>query len=96
MAIKDESTSVKLGAGAVIAGLLSAFGSFMIYATSTFMDPPGWVRIPTMALFPLGALASLGLGALALPGKGRSMAIVGWVACFAGLAIFVYAIVVLS
>ncbi|TLN26318.1 hypothetical protein FDZ71_00800 [bacterium] len=96
MASPTEGTSVKLGFGALIAGVLSAFGSFMIYGSSTFLNPPEWTRIPTMALFPLGALASLLLGSMAFAGRGRGMAIAGWIASLIAVALFVYAITTLG
>lgn len=88
--------SVMLGAATLIAGVLSAFGSFMIYGSTVWFDPPGWLRIPTMALFPLGLLASLPLGLMAFRGRGKATAIAGWVASAVGLALFVYAIVALG
>ena len=54
MAEFNERRSSTFGAAALVAGLLSLFGSGMIYATSVWIDPPGWVRIPSMAAFPLG------------------------------------------
>lgn len=96
MAASDGERSNKFGAAALIAGLLSAFGSFMIYASSVWLNPPGWVRIPTMALFPLGLLASFGLGIVAMRGPGKAMAIAGWLASLLGVALFVYAIIALS
>jgi hypothetical protein len=87
---------VKLGAAALIAGTLSAVGSFMIYGSSVWFDPAGWLRIPSMLLFPLGLLASASLGLMAIKGRGKALAIAGWAASVAGLALFVYAIVVLG
>lgn len=75
---------------------MSSSTASSIYATSTMIDPPAWVRVPLMALCPVGPLVSLPLGAIALQGRGRGMGIAGWAASAAGLALFAYAIAALS
>jgi hypothetical protein len=42
MAASGKRGPIGFGLAALIAGLLSAFGSFMIYSTSVWFDPPGW------------------------------------------------------
>ncbi len=80
----------------MIAGVFSAIGSLMIYASSVWIDPPGWVRIPLMAMFPIGLLLAMILGLQALKGRGRALGIAGLAVAAAGLALFIYAITTLG
>jgi hypothetical protein len=91
-----ERRSRVLGVWALVAGLLSAFGSATIYASSVWLDPPNWVRLVTMPLFPIGMIAVVPLGSMAVRGPGKRLAIAGWLATLAGFALFIYAIVSLS
>jgi len=85
-----------LGTAALVAGLLSAYGSFMIYGTTVWFNPPSWFRISSMAMFPLGLLVVVPSALMSMRGNGRSRGIVGLVAAGAGLALFGFAIATLA
>lgn len=74
------------------AGVLAAVGVAMVGLTSFVpsFDPPGWIRIPVIALFPIGMLASFGLAVGALLARtGRVWAISGIAVSVLALAAFV-------
>ena len=69
-----------LGVLSFAASMLALFSVIMITLTSLMpgFNPPGWIRIGTMAPLPLALIASVALGAAALfRQSGRAWAIAG-------------------
>ena len=79
-----------LGVISFICGILAAGSAAMIGFTSfTAFNPPGWLRIITMAPFPVVLIAAAGFGLAALKrGSGRVWAILGIV--LAGLSVIAF------
>ena len=89
---KTNAQGPILGVLAFIAGVLTAVSVTMIGFTSfTAFDPPGWLRMVSMAPLPGVALVSLIFGWVGLKnGSGRSWAIAGLV--ITGLALIAFVI----
>lgn len=82
----------RFGVLSLAAGVLAVVGVGMIGLTSFVpsFDPPGWVRIPVIMLFPVGMLASFGLAIAALLARtGRAWAISGILVSVLALGAFV-------
>ncbi|HCC79416.1 MAG: hypothetical protein A2X25_06820 [Chloroflexi bacterium GWB2_49_20] len=69
-----------LGVLSFVSGMLALFSVIMITLTSLMPDfnPPGWIRIGTIAPLPLALIASIAFGAAALVRQsGKAWAIGG-------------------
>jgi len=79
-----EKSTPRLGLWCLVGGLAAVVGVAMI-GQATFgwlsdFDPPGWLRIVTTWLFPIGVIASALLGTLSLKqNSGRRLGITGLV-----------------
>jgi hypothetical protein len=63
------------------------------FTSFTAFNPPGWLRIATMAPLPLAIIASVGFGLAGLRrGPGRVWAIAGLI--LTGIAIFVFIVMI--
>lgn len=84
-----------LGVWALIFGLVSVFGMLMIGQASGSelipgFDPPGWFRVVTGWMIPVGVLAASGFGILAAVRRsGRWLGILGMVLAVATVLISV-------
>ena len=98
METNGPSTSIKrgslLGALSFLSAVLSAGIVAMIGFTSfTAFNPPGWLRIITMAPLPLAIISSVGFGLAGLMrGSGRVWAIAGLV--LAGLSVVAFIVMI--
>jgi hypothetical protein len=76
----------------ILSGVVAAGSAVMIGLTSfTLFNPPGWLRIITMAPFPVAIISSVVFGLVGLRGgSGRVWSIIGLVLAFlSGLAFIV-------
>jgi Mn2+/Fe2+ NRAMP family transporter len=90
-----EASNTTLGLWCLVSGLVALFGVAMIgqatYEWVSGFDPPGWLRIVTAWMFPIGVIASAILGALSLKRNsarmlgitGLALAVLSTVAFFA-------------
>ena len=80
-----------LGVLSLVSAVLAAGSVTMIGFTSfTAFDPPGWLRITTMAPLPFLILASVGFGLAGLrSASGRVWAIPGLVVAALSVAVFI-------
>ncbi len=63
------------------------------FTSFTAFNPPGWLRITTMAPFPLAIISSVGFGLAGLMrGSGRVWAILGLV--IAGLSVVAFSVMI--
>jgi hypothetical protein len=94
MGTNGPSTSYQrgslLGVLSFLSAILAAGSVAMIGFTSfTAFNPPGWLRITTMAPLPLAIISSVGFGLAGLMrGSGRVWAIAGLV--LAGLSVIAF------
>jgi len=84
-----------LGVLSLVSGLVAVFGMLMIGQASGSeilpgFDPPGWLRVATGWMIPIGVLAALGFGIPAVARRsGRSLGIAGMVLAAATVLISV-------
>jgi hypothetical protein len=83
-----------LGVLSFLSAVVAAGGVAMISLTSfTAFNPPGWLRIITMAPLPVAILSTIGFGLAGLRrGSGRVWAIVGLV--LAGLSVVAFSVII--
>jgi hypothetical protein len=77
-----EGSNSTLGLWCLVCGLIAVVGVAMIgqatYEWVSGFDPPGWLRIVTAWMFPIGLIASAVLGTLSLKrNSGRRLGITG-------------------
>jgi hypothetical protein len=88
----NENRDPTLGLWCLASGLVAAVGVAMI-GQATFgwaaFDPPGWLRVMTGWMFPVGIVASAILGALSLKrDSGRMLGIAGLVLAVLSAVVF--------
>ena len=89
-----EKSSPMLGVWCFVCGLAAAFGVAMIgqasYGWVSEFDTPGWLRIVTAWLLPVGVIGSAILGTLSLRRtSGRNLGITGLVLAVLSVGAFV-------
>ena len=88
-----RKSSPMLGLWCFVGGLAAAVGVVMIgqatYGWVSEFDPPGWLRIVTAWLLPIGVVASAILGTLSLKrNSGRRLGITGLVLAMLSVGVF--------
>lgn len=89
-----RSTRMSIGSWSLIAGVVALVGVLMTGQASfewiPGFDPPGWLRIVSGWMIPVGVVAAVALGARALSRRsGRVLGVVGILLGAATVAIFV-------